>query len=148
MGVRQQIDSDLVGAVKARDRERATTLRMLSAAIRNEELKTGSPLADGDILRIVEREAKKRNEAAAGFEQGGRSEAAANERAEEKMLRAYLPPPMSDTELLKIIQEVVAAPSDSPRELSSVMRAVMAKLAGRADGARVRALVSRILGSE
>lgn len=145
-GVQERIRADLIGAVKARDAQRATTLRLLSAAIRNEELaRAPSELADSDILQIVEREAKKRREAAQAFEQGARPESALRERAEEKILAAYLPPPMSDAELEKAVSEIVSSLEGSALETGKVMGAVMAKLRGRADGTRVRTLVSRIL---
>lgn len=145
-GVRERITADLRTAMKGRDAQRTSALRLLSAEIQNEELAAGNrPLPEPDLLRVIEREAKRRQEAAHAYEQGSRPEAAAKERAEEKILRAYLPAQLDDADIESVVRQVLAS-IESPPDVGMVMRDVMGKLRGRADGARVRSLVSRILG--
>ncbi len=146
-GVRERLAADLRMAVKERDAQRTSALRLLSAAIQNEELaaERGGPLPEPDLLRVIEREAKRRQEAAHAYAQGSRPEAAAKERAEETILRAYLPAQLDDADIESVVRQVLSS-TESPSDVGMVMRDVMGKLRGRADGARVRSLVSRILG--
>lgn len=143
--VRERIAADLRTAVKERDAQRTSALRLLSAAIQNEELASGNgPLPEPDLLQVIEREGKRRQEAAHAYERGSRPESAAQERAEEKILRAYLPAQLDDADIALVVRQVLSS-AESPPNVGTVMRDVMGKLRGRADGARVRALVSRIL---
>lgn len=146
MSLRERLTADLAASAKARGARRVSTLRLLLAAVHNEEIaKKVAALTDADVLTVIEREAKRRREAAAAYADAGRSEAAAAERAEEEILRAYLPPPLSDAEIQEVITAVLAEQVGSPH-VGTVMGLVMSRLKGRgADGDRVRTLVSRML---
>ncbi len=145
MTLLERIDADLKEAVKARAAQRVSTLRLLIAAARNEAIaKSVAALDDADTLTVIEREAKKRREATDAYERGGRSAQAAQERAEEVILRAYLPVPLSDAELEAAVKNALAGLGEKP-SLGAAMGAVMATVRGRADGTRVRAVVTRLL---
>lgn len=158
-GLRGRVQADLTQALKARDDARVQTLRLLQAAVTNEEIaRKRAALSDEDIQRVFEREVKRRREAAEAYRKARREDRASAELTEASMISAYLPRPLSDEELERVIREVRAgmpealgsgAPGSPPRAiLGNVMGAVMGKVRGRADGARVRAMVSRVLGTE
>ena len=149
MALREGVTADLKEAMKSGEVTRVSTLRLLQSQLRNEELalkKTG--LSDEEVLRIVQREVKKRREAAESFRAGNRLEAARREDEERSILEAYLPPALSDAELEQIIREVVTASgTPGPQGVGKVIGSVMGRVRGRADGARVKALVERVLSS-
>lgn len=143
---RERVRGEMVHAMKASDRVRAAALRLILDALQQEELSLKkTSLTDEEALRVLEREAKRRREAAEAFEKGGRSELAENERAELAIISTYLPEQMSDTELEKIVRDAVAAEGAGASATGAVMKAVMAQVRGKADGTRVKAVVSRIL---
>jgi uncharacterized protein YqeY len=142
--LKEQLRTDLTAAMKARDETRTRTLRMAMTSIRNEEVSGDSArdLDDDEVLKIIGREAKRRREAAAAFADAGRDEQAAAERAEEEVLSGYLPAQLSDDELASIVADAIAETGASgPAGIGRVMKAVTPKVAGRADGSRVAALV-------
>ncbi|MBB5913419.1 hypothetical protein BJY24_002286 [Nocardia transvalensis] len=147
--LKSQLRADLTTAMKARDALRTNTLRMLLAAIQNAEV-SGSEareLSDTDVLAVLGKEAKKRNEAAVVFEQAGRGELAANERAEEEIIDEYLPTPLTEAEVADIadtaIADVAQQLGERPgmRQMGQVMKIATALAAGRADGSRISAAV-------
>ncbi len=145
--------------MKARDELRTATLRMALTAIGNEEVagKVARVLTGEQELTVLAREAKKRREAAEAFRTGGAQERADREVAEEAVLQAYLPTPLSDEDLQRLVaqalDEVVGgSPSSSqpalgPQDMGRIMKAVGPKVAGRADGGRVAAAVRAALQS-
>ncbi|MFF1477037.1 GatB/YqeY domain-containing protein [Streptomyces sp. NPDC058301] len=145
------LKDDLTTAMKARDELRSSTLRLTLTAIAKEEVagKSARELSDDEVLKVIAKEAKKRREAADAFEQGGRAESAAKERAEGEILDAYLPKQLSDAELDDIVGQAVeearAAGAEGPRAMGAVMKIVNPKVAGLADGGRVAATVKRLL---
>ncbi|MEU4350056.1 GatB/YqeY domain-containing protein [Streptomyces sp. NPDC023838] len=145
------LKDDLTTAMKARDELRSSTLRLTLTAIAKEEVagKSARELSDDEVLKVIAKEAKKRREAADAFEQGGRTESAAKERAEGEILDAYLPKQLSDAELDDIVGQAVeearAAGAEGPRAMGAVMKIVNPKVAGLADGGRVAATVKRLL---
>ncbi len=147
-----QLHSDLVSAMKARDSLRTDTLRMALTAVHEEEVagKAARTLSDDEVLRVLTRETKKRREAAEAFDTGGRTELAAKERAEFEVLAAYLPAQLDDAALDAIVGEVLAEQGLSGKQaMGPAMKAVNARLAsgaGSAEGGRVAAAVRRHLG--
>ncbi|MEU1073277.1 MULTISPECIES: GatB/YqeY domain-containing protein [unclassified Streptomyces] len=145
------LKDDLTTAMKARDELRSSTLRLTLTAIAKEEVagKSARELSDDEVLKVIAKEAKKRREAAEAFEQGGRAESAAKERAEGEILDAYLPKQLSDDELHAIVAEAVeearAAGAEGPRAMGAVMKIVKPKVAGLADGGRVSTAVKGLL---
>lgn len=140
------IQNDLKQAQLARDEIKVSTLRLLISEIHNVEIQKGGSLSDGDVISVVQREVKKRKEAAAGFRQGGREEQAQKEENELKVLERYLPEQLSNEELTKLVQDsITEVGANSLPDLGKVMGVVMTQVAGRADGGTVSALVKEKL---
>jgi uncharacterized protein len=141
--VLEQIQADTREAMKGGDKDRVTTLRMLSSAVQL-DLKEG----DGDGIAVLTRERKKRIEAADAYADAGRADQAEAERAEAELIAAYLPEQVSDEELAAIVDEAVSGTgATSMQDMGRVMGAVMPRVKGRADGNRVSAAVREKLGS-
>ncbi len=149
MTLQEQLARELHDALKERQAVRVSVLRLLGAHVKNEELaKRSGPLTDEDVLRLVQQEVKKRKEAAAQYRAGNRPERADQEDAERQILETYLPVQLSDADIEHIVRETVdAAGASGQAAVGRVMGAVMEKMRGRADGARVRAAVTRVLSS-
>jgi uncharacterized protein YqeY len=149
--LKQQLQEDLTAAIRARDDLRSGTIRLTLAAITKEEVagKTARELSDEEVLQVITREAKKRREAAEAFEQGGRADSAARERAEGEVLAGYLPKQLSDDELTAIVadavKEAAASGAQGPRAMGAVMKIVNPKVKGLAEGGRVAAAVKQAL---
>jgi uncharacterized protein YqeY len=147
-GLKEQLQADLNAAMKARDEVTVATLRMALTSVTNEEVagKQARELSDEDVLRVLTREAKKRREAAEAFDAAGRTELATRERAEGEVLDRYLPAQLSDDELAGLVTAAIAeAGASSPRDMGAVMKIVVPRVAGRADGKRVSDEVRRRL---
>jgi uncharacterized protein len=146
--LKDQLRSDLTTAMKARDETRTRTLRMALTSISNEEVAGSAArnLTDDEVIRILTREAKRRREAAAAFADAGRGDQAAAERAEEQVLAGYLPAQLDDDELAAMVTAAIAETGAAgPAGIGQVMKVVTPRVAGRADGSRVAALVRRQL---
>ena len=145
----ERLRADLTTAMKTQDKLRTATLRMLLAAIRNEEVsgKAQRQLDDADVLKVLAKESKKRGEAAEIYTQNGRGELAANEHAEARIIDEYLPTPLTEAELADVadtaIAQVAEAIGERPgmKNMGQVMKAATAIAAGKADGARLSAAV-------
>ncbi len=147
--LKDRLESDMRDALKARDELTTSTLRMTLAAVRNAEVagKQARVLSDDEVLGVIAKEAKKRRESATAFADAGRGELADKERAEERVLAAYLPAQLSDEEVAAIVREALAEGGfTGPGQMGPAMKAVQAKVAGRAEGGRVAAEVRRQLG--
>jgi uncharacterized protein YqeY len=150
MGLKEQLQSDLTAAMKARDELSAATIRLALTAVTNQEVagKQARVLSDDEVVTVLTREAKKRREAAEAFDNAGRSELADRERAEGEVLAAYLPAQLSDDELAELVRAAVAESGASdPKAMGQVMKLLQPQVAGRAEGGRVAAEVRRQLGS-
>lgn len=146
--LKDRLHSDLTAAMRAKDELTRATLRMVLTAIANEEVSGASAreLSDEEELRVVEREAKKRREAAEAFRVGGASDRAEREQAEEAVIAAYLPTQLSEDELTALVAQAVAETGASgPQAMGQVMKAVSPLVAGRAEGGRVAAAVRAAL---
>jgi uncharacterized protein len=142
--LKDQLRADLTTAMKARDDTRTRTLRMALTAISTEEVSGSAAhdLTDEQIIKILTREAKRRREAATAFAQAGRADQAAAEEAEEEVLTGYLPTQLDDTELAALVAAAIAETGASgPAGIGQVMKVVSPRVAGRADGSRVAAMV-------
>lgn len=148
--LKDQLRADLTTAMKARDETRTRTLRMALTSISNEEVSGAAArvLTDDEVLKVLTREAKRRREAAAAFAEAGRADQAAAERDEEEVLAAYLPAQLDDAELAALIAAAITETGASgPGGIGQVMKAVTPKVAGRAEGSRVAAMVRGQLAS-
>lgn len=148
MNIKQKLQSDLNTAMKSRSTVVAETIRMVLTAITNEEVagKEKKELSDAEIITVLTREAKKRREAAEAFENGGRADRAAAERAEGEVIASYLPAQLSEAEIKNLIAETITAVGAAgPSDMGKVMGSLKAKVAGKADGALVSSLVKEAL---
>ncbi|MDT5275620.1 MAG: uncharacterized protein QOG95_2552 [Mycobacterium sp.] len=140
-----RLRADLTDAMKAKDKLRTATLRMLLAAIQTEEVsgKEARELSDDDVLKVLAKEARKRGEAAEIYTQNGRGELAANEHAEARVIDEYLPTPLTDAELADVADTAMAQVAEElgerpgMKQMGMVMKAATALAAGKADGARL-----------
>jgi len=143
MSVLEQVQADVRAAMKAGDRERAAALRMVV-----DSLQQDAKLGNGDEVAVLQRERKKRLEAAEAYADGGREEQAEVERFEAELIEAYLPAQLSDEELSELVDAAVAETGASEqKQMGQVMSALMPKVGGRADGKRVSAAVRERLGA-
>jgi uncharacterized protein YqeY len=151
VSLQQQITDDIKTSMKARDRQRTSALRMLLASMKNSAVAAGrgpqGELSDDEVIKLLQTETKRRKEAAAAYRDAGRDEQAAGEEAEAAIYEAYMPAQLSDEELATLVDEAIAeAGADTPSQMGQVMKAVMPKVAGRADGSRVSSMVKDRLG--
>jgi uncharacterized protein len=137
-----RLEGELEQAMKERDAERRDALRLILASLRSAEKELQRPLHDEEELQVLQRERKKRVEAAEAFRAAGREEQAATEEAELDVLEEFMPEPLSDDELEEIVDDAIAENgATSLRDLGRVMADVMPQIAGRADGSAVSQLV-------
>ena len=145
-----RLHDDLTTAIRARDEVSSATLRMALTAVKNEAVSgtEARELSDADVVVVLGREAKKRRESATAYDDAQRPELAARERAELAVLEGYLPAQLSDEELAALVAAAVAETgADSPRQMGNVMKVLTPRVAGRADGGRVAAVVRGALGA-
>jgi uncharacterized protein YqeY len=143
VSVLEQVQADVRAAMKAGDRERAGALRMVV-----DSLQKDAKLGDGDEVAVLQRERKKRLEAAEAYGDAGRGEQAAAESFEADLIEAYLPKQLSDEELTELVDAAVTETGASEqKQMGQVMAALMPKLGGRADGKRVSSAVRERLGA-
>ena len=148
MGLKEQLHTDLTAAIKGRDELTSATLRMALAAITNEEVagKEARTLSDDEVVRVLQREVKKRREAAEAFAHGGRPELAERERAEGGVLEKYLPTQLTDEEVTSLVAEAIAeSGATGQQQMGQVMKLIGPRVAGRAEGGRVAAEVRKQL---
>jgi uncharacterized protein YqeY len=146
--LKDRLQSDLTTAMKSRDELRTATLRMALTAIRMAEVsgKAARELDDAEVVTVLATESKKRREAAAAFDDGGRPDRAGRERAEGEVIADYLPVQLSDAEVRDLVAAAIAETgAEGPRGIGTVMRVVSPQTAGRAEGGRVAAEVRRQL---
>lgn len=142
MSLKQQIETEFISALKAKNATLVSTLRMLKSAIVNKEKQTGEEIDDAQILKTIEQEIKKRQESAQMYKQAGRDESAQKEQNEIKILKKYLPEEMPTSELENIIDEMITKlDAKDIKDMGKVMGAVMAQTAGRASGDKIAQLV-------
>lgn len=151
--LKERLRADLTASMKAQDKLRTGTLRMLLAAVQAEEVsgKAARDLTDEDVLKVLARESRKRGEAAEIYVQNGRGELAANERAEASVIDEYLPTQLNDEEVANVADTAIAQVAEEigerpgMRNMGQVMKAATAIAAGQADGSRLSAAVKQRL---
>lgn len=147
--LKAKLRSDMTAAMKSKDALRLGTLRLLITAVQNAEVagKEARELSDAEIVAVLQKEAKKRNEAAVVYEQAGRGELAANERAEEQIIDEYLPSQLTEAEVADLVDTAIAQVAEQlgerpgMRQMGQVMKAATGLAQGRADGTRISAAV-------
>jgi hypothetical protein len=145
--LRDRVGDDMREAMKARDSVRVSTLRMLMTAIRNSEVERGHDLDDDEVFEVAAREAKRRRESIEAFEAGARADLVAKESAELAVLEGYLPKGLTEDEIAALVGEAIAeVGATSPKQMGEVMKLLMPKVRGRADGGVVSGMVRAKLG--
>jgi uncharacterized protein len=142
MSLIELLESEVKEAMLARENARRDALRLILSSLRSSEKDLQRPLSEDEELQVLQRERKKRQEAAEAFRAGGREEQAANEEAELAVLEEFMPEPVSEDELERIVDDAIAEnKATSMRDMGRVMADVMPQIAGRADGSAVSQLV-------
>src|SRR5213079_3685127 len=149
MTPQERLDSDLKEAMRARDTTKLGVLRMLKSALKYAAIAksgTEAELSDAEAAHVIRKQVKQRQDSIESFEKGGRAELAAKEKEELSILQSYLPQGMSADEISKVVRETIAeVGASSKAQMGAVMKAVQAKVAGRADGKTLSAEVQKQL---
>ena len=148
MGLKEKLQADLTDAIRSRNEVVSGTVRMLLAAITNEEVagKAAKVLTDAEIITVLSREAKKRREAVEAYTQAKRDDLAGKEKAEAAVIANYLPEQLSEDEIKKLIADAIAeTDAKGPAGMGLVMKVLQPKIAGKADGGVVSGLVKSYL---
>jgi uncharacterized protein YqeY len=144
----QRIEENLKSAMKNKDAERLSTLRMVKTALKNREIDKMAALTDEEAIKVLQSMVKQRRESIEQYNQGGRAELAEKEAAEIKVIEEYLPAALGEDAITKLVEETIAETgATSMKEMGNVMKVVMAKLAGQTvDGKVVNQIVKSKLG--
>lgn len=146
MSLAEQLADDLKQAMKAKDKTRLSVVRMVRAAVKNKEIELGTSLSDEEVLVVVQKELKQRQDSLQAFESAGRSDLIAAVQSEMEVLKDYLPTQLSDDELLGLVREVIAEVGAAGKsDMGKVMSMLMPKVRGRADGKHVQQAVQSLL---
>jgi len=148
MGLKEKLQSDLTNAIRSKDGVKSGTIRMLLAAITNEEVagKSAKVLSDAEVITVLSREAKKRREAVEAYTQAKRDDLANKEKDEAAVIALYLPEQLSEADIKKLIADAIAETNASgPAGMGLIMKVLQPKIAGKADGGFVSSLVKAAL---
>jgi len=147
MNLTEQIEKDVIAAMKAKDPVKVSTLRLLKSAIGNHKIQAKKEmLQDADLLGIITKQAKQRRESLESFEKAGRKDLADKERAELAILESYLPKQLTDDELKAAVQNAIAGSgAKGPADMGKLMKILMPAVQGKADGKRVQEVVKSLL---
>jgi len=146
MGLAERLEADMKSAMKERNEAKLLVIRMVRAAIKNKEIEIGEKLSDGEVIRVIRTMMRQGRDSIEAFEKGGRADLADKERKELDLLETYLPPPLSEADIERVVREVVAETgATGPRDMGAVMKETLKRLEGGADGKQVNTVVRRIL---
>jgi uncharacterized protein YqeY len=138
----EQLDQDLAKSMKAGDATRTGVLRLLRSSLKNEQIKYGHELSEAEVLKVLQREAKQRRDSITAYNDANRPELAKEEEVELGIIADYLPEALSDEELSKLVDEVIAELGNpGPAAMGQVIGAIMAKAGARAEGGAVSKVV-------
>lgn len=143
----QQLEADLKAAAVERDNIRLNVVRLLKSALKNFQIEVGHELSPQEMLSVIQKEAKKRQDSISAYTKAGRDDLATEEQNELKVIEAYLPEQLSDEELSKIVDQVIRETgATGMADMGKVIGVVVAKAVGRADGGRISGIVKSKLG--
>jgi len=146
MGLEERLMDEMKQAMKSNDKSRLSTIRMIRTAVKNKEIELRKRLEDEDIFKVIQGMVRKNEESIEQFKAGGRMDLVEKEQKEIETLKSFLPQPLSQEEILKIIDECIAeTQASSLKDLGKVMKSVMPKLGGKADGKLINQLVKERL---
>ncbi|MCD6292222.1 MAG: GatB/YqeY domain-containing protein [Deltaproteobacteria bacterium] len=147
MSLKEDIGASVKDAMRKKEKVRLGVLRMLMSEMKNRQIESRRELEDADILQVITRMVKQRHDSAEQFSKGGREELAAKELSEIEVLQGYLPEALSATDLENLVKEAIAeTQATSKKDMGKIMKVVMPKIAGRADGKAVNQMVAQLLG--
>lgn len=147
MELKAKLNQDLKDAMKNRDEARVRTLRMVLAAIKNFEVEKMGSATDEEILQIMLKEIKRRQEAIEMYEKGGRQDLARAESEEIQIIQSYMPKQMSEEEIRELARKIISEMKlTGPKDVGAAMKAIMPHVKGKADGRLVNKIVSELLG--
>ena len=148
MTLREQIPEDLKQAMKNKDAVRLSVIRMVKAAVMNQEIAKGHPLSDAEVFEVLAKEVKQRQDVIPEYQKAGRAETVESLTREIQILQEYLPAQLSEAELTAIIRETIAAVGAAgKKDFGKVMTALMPQVKGRADGKEVNRIVNALIGA-
>jgi uncharacterized protein YqeY len=149
MTIKEEIDADLKDAMRSRDAERLSVLRMVKSALTNAAIEkhgVAGGLADSEAVGVIRKQVKQRRDSIESFEKGGRPELAAKERKEIEFLSEYLPAPLGEDEINQLVKDAIAqVAATSKAQMGAVMKIVTEKAAGRVDGKKLSQAVQKVL---
>ena len=148
MGLKEKLQSDLTASIRSQDAVKSGTIRMLLAAITNEEVagKSAKVLTDAEVITVLSREAKKRREAVEAYTNAKRDDLANKEKEEAVVIALYLPEQLSEADIKKLIVDAITETNATgPAGMGLVMKVLQPKIAGKADGGVVSAMVRTLL---
>ena len=147
MSLREKINEDMKAAMKAREAEKLSAIRLLQAALKQKEVDERITLSDSDVLGIIDKMLKQRRDSIEQFRAGNRPDLVAKEEFEVTVLQAYMPAQLSDAEVMKIMDDVIVQTgAQGARDMGKVMNALRPLVAGRADMGKLSGLVKARLG--
>ncbi len=142
----EKVRADMTAAMKAQEKDRLSTLRMLQTALKNEQINVGHDLSDEEAMSVIRKAVKQRQDSIEQYTNAGRTELAEKERSEMELLRTYLPAELSSEELEAGIRAIIAETgAQSKKDLGKVMKEATARYKGRVDGKKVQEVVGRLL---
>jgi len=146
MKLAEQINQDFLTAYKNHDEAKSSLLRLLKSSLQNAEIAKKGELQDEEVIKLIQKEVKQRQDAIVEYKRGGRDDLANKDEAEITILKTYLPLELSEEELEKLVSEAITSTNaQSPADFGKVMAAVMPKIAGRATGDKVSTTVKKLL---
>jgi uncharacterized protein YqeY len=146
MSLEERLVEEMKQAMKSSDKLRLSTIRMIRSALKNKEIELRKKLEDDDIVKVVQVMVRKGEESVEQFQAGGRMDLVEKEKSEIEILKSFLPQPLSQEEILKIIdQSIQETQASSPKDIGKVMKSVIPKLGGKADGKLINQLVKERL---
>jgi uncharacterized protein YqeY len=146
MSLEERLVEEMKQAMKSNDKLRLSTIRMIRSALKNKEIELRKKLEDEDVVKVIQAMVRKGEESVEQFQTGGRMDLVEKEKKEIEILKSFLPQPLSQEEILKIIdQSIEETQASSLKEIGKVMKSVMPKIGGKADGKLVNQLVKERL---
>jgi uncharacterized protein YqeY len=146
MSLEEKLIEEMKQAMKSNDKLRLSTIRMIRSALKNKEIELRKKLEDGEVIKVIQVMVRKGEESVEQFQTGGRVDLVEKEKKEIEILKSFLPQPLSQEELLKIIdQSIQETQASSQKDIGKVMKSIMPKIGGKADGKLINQLVKERL---
>ena len=148
MSLEERLVEEMKQAMKSNDKLRLSTIRMIRSALQNKEIEVRKKLEDEDVVKVIQAMVRKGEESVEQFQTGGRMDLVEKEKKEIEILKSFLPQPLSQEEILNIIdQSIQETQASSPKDIGKVMKSVMPKIGGKADGKLINQLVKERLST-